>query len=225
MTETTSTDTLAQERMAKDEQSVGVFFAAFAIQYLLHKDMLQNKMNKPNFLKIFGDFSLSVSQRMLVKELIAKKQFLKIVEEIQNLYLEVLSSNPKQQYPHLLYFSRIQKGFLLKQIFGHVEQPLPKYDFINKIIVKDIRELNFEELNNCIWALPVEQQILVISRIFVELGDDNMEKKRKTIVDSFSENLARWKVEMKKHTDNDGILNSPNITMLTSFVDNYYTEE
>lgn len=40
MTETTSTDTLAQERMAKDEQSVGVFFAAFAIQYLLHKDIV-----------------------------------------------------------------------------------------------------------------------------------------------------------------------------------------
>lgn len=224
MTETTKADTLAHEQIAKEEQAVGVFFAAFAVQYLLHKDMLQNKMTKPNFLKIFGDMSLSASQRMFVKELIARKPFNKVVQEMQNLYIEVLSANSKQVFPHVLFFSRIQKGFLIRQIFQHSDQVLPKYEFVGKILVKDVRELNFDELNNSLWTLPVEQQILVISRIFVELGDDNMEKKRKNIIDSFSENIARWKIEMKKHTDDDAILNSPNIVMLTSFVDNYYSE-
>lgn len=225
MTEITRADTLAHEQLARDEQSVGVFFAAFAIQYLLHKDMLQNKMTKPGFLKLFGDVSLSASQRILIKEIIAKKEFSKVVDEIQNLLLESLSANPKQPLPHALYLSRIQKSFLIRQIFRHSSQVLPKYEFIDKVLVKDIRQLNFKELNNNMWTLPADQQVLVLVRLFIELGDDGIAIKRKTLIESFTENLARWKVEMKKHTDNDGILNSANITMLTSFIDNYFAEE
>lgn len=225
MKDITIADTLAHEQLARDEQSVGVFFAAFAVQYLLHKDMLQNKMTKPNFIKLFGDFSLTASQRIFIKEIIGKKEFQKVVEEMQNLLLEALSLNPKQALPHLLYLSRIPKSFLIRQVFKHSDQILPKYDFIDKLIVKDIRELDFSALKNNMWTLPSEQQLLVLVKLFIELGDDKMDKKRKTVIDSFTENLARWKIEMKKHTDNDGILNSANITTLTLFVDNYYATE
>ena len=50
---TSAQNTLAHELSARDEQFVGIFFAAFAIQYYLHKEMLSVKMTAPIFLDFF----------------------------------------------------------------------------------------------------------------------------------------------------------------------------
>lgn len=224
MIEYTKADTIAHEQMAKDEQHIGEFFASFAIQYLLHKDMLQNKLTAPKFLKHFGDISISASQRILIKEIISSKELVKVTDELQNILLESLAPNSKSQRPDLIFLSRIQKAFLIRQIFKHSSTVLPKYEFIEQFINKDIRKLDLKSLYKQMWALSVEQQIIILCRIFASLEQDGMDSKRKTIIDSFSENLTRWKKAMQA-PEYEGILNSPNIVTLSSFIKNFHDPE
>lgn len=227
MIETTKADTVAHEKMAQDEQNIGVFFAAFAIQYLLHKDMLQNILTAPKFLKHFGDFTLSASQRIFIKEIIRSKESetARIVDEMQAAILESMSAKSKYQRPDLFFLSRIQKDFLIKQIFAHSsEEVTPKYEFVEKLLTSNIREINLKNIINTMWILSVEQQILILSRIFVSLSDDGNPKKRKTVIDSFSENLDKWKQAMSK-PPHDVLINTPNIVTMTSFIAQYHSEE
>lgn len=227
MIEITKADTVAQEKMAQDEQNIGVFFAAFAIQYLLHKDMLQNILAAPKFLKHFGDITLSASQRIFIKEIIRTKDSdgARIVDELQGTILESMSAKAKYPRPDLFFLSRIQKDFLIKQIFAHSPQEtLPKYAFIDKFVTSNIREVDLKKLINTMWVLSVEQQILILCRIFVALGNDGNEKNRKTIIDSFSENLDKWKQAMSK-PPYDILLTTPNIITMTAFISQYNATE
>lgn len=226
MIETTKANTAAQDRMAQDEQNIGVFFASFAIQYLLHRDMLQNILSTPQFLKHFGDVSISASQRIFVKEIIRAKdnETSRIVEELQFTLLESMSTKSKNPRPDLFFLSRIQKDFFIKQIFKHTDDIMPKYEFIDKFVTSNIREIDLKTLVNSMWVLSVEQQILILCRIFVALGEDGMPGKRKTIIDSFSENLDKWKIAMSK-PPHDVLINTPNIVTMGGFIDKYHSDD
>lgn len=217
MNETTSTNTLAHEMIARDEQFVGIFFACFAIQYYLHKDMLQNKLTAPSFLKFFGDIEVYASQRVFIKNIIANKKYSKVIEEMQSLFLECSADPIKHPNPHSLFLSRLNKAFLIRQIFHHSDQVLEKYKFIETFLGKDIASLNIDELHSKMWHLPVEQQLLILVRIFSQIRD-GYDNKKKNIMASFAENLLRLKEEIKRNPERHSALQGSNLILFDRLV-------
>lgn len=220
--EYTNIDSIEQANMAKDEQSIGIFFAAFTIQQLFRGEMLQNRFTEPKFLKYFGDIELSASQRVFIKEIINFKNSTQIKDELQSILLECLSPNTRNPRPDLVFLSRIPKDYLVRQIYQRSDEISPRFQFISDYLNLTISQLDFKKLHSQIWPYPVESQILILSKIFTNLAEDGADHKRRTIFQSFSENLSRWKTAMK---NNEGILNSPNIIMLSDFVENYNNSE
>lgn len=184
-------NTLSHELLARDEQNVGIFFASFAIQYYLHKEMLSVKLNHPpKFLDEFQDVELYASQRVFIKNIIGNKKYKTICEEIEGLLLEYNDKISKK--PHDIFLLRLNKSFLIRQIFGHSQQLMEKYRFVRNFIGKEINEISDEELLAKMWHLPVEQQVLVCAAVFSNIKD-NFGNKKKTIADSFIENAKRLK--------------------------------
>lgn len=191
-TSNTGSSTLAHELVAREEQNVGIFFAAFSIQFYLTKEMLKHKLTKPTFLMYFDDVEIYASQRVFIKNIISSHNYKKLCEDIEFVLNE--HNNDHQKQPHEVYLSRINKAFLIRQIFKQTDQVLPKYNFIENYIGKSVAELDIEELYKKMELLPVEQQVLILVRIFNQLKD-NFENKKKTILSSFIENITRIKQE------------------------------
>lgn len=188
LSEQSGQNTLAHELLARDEQFVGIFFAAFAIQYYLHKDMLAKKINPPVFLDFFKDIELYASQRVFIKNIISNKKYKLICEEVQNLLIEYNINQEKR--PYEIFLSRMNKAFLIRQIFKHSNQILEKYRFIGNFINKEINEIDYKILYEKMWHLPIEQQLLICVCIFSKL-QDSFESKKKSIGSSFLENTKR----------------------------------
>ncbi len=193
-TTSTQTEEVAQELLARDEQLVGVFFSALAIQYFLHKDMLNNKLIPPNFVAINGDIQTCATQRMFIKELIHNKKYLKLVEELQMIFLEYVRDPRKYPQPYLLFLSRINKGLLIRQIFSH-GGVVDKYSFIEDFYGK--KQIDLDKLNAKMWHFPIEQQILILAKIYSGI-QDGFEDKKKTIATSYKENVTRFIAEVNK---------------------------
>lgn len=189
---TNTGNTLAHEIILKEEQNIGIFFAAFAIQFYFNKEMMSSKVFKPSFLRFFSDIDIYASQRVFVKNIITNKNYSKVVNAMENLFLEYSGDDSKM--PYLLMLSRINKGFLIRQIFAQTDQILTKYEFINDFIGKDISQLDFNALHEKMQFLPEEQQILILARLFV-LMRDGFEDRKKTLKSSFAENIVRMKHE------------------------------
>jgi hypothetical protein len=189
-TNTTTGNTLAHEIILKEEQNIGIFFAAFAIQLYFNKEMMSSKVYNPNFLRFFSDIDIYASQRVFVKNILTNKSYAKVVITMENLFLEYNGDDSKM--PYLIMLSIINKGFLIRQIFSQTDQILSKYEFIEKFIGKDISHLDFDDLYQKMQLLPEEQQILVLSRLFI-LMRDGFEDRKKTVKASFAENVKRLK--------------------------------
>lgn len=200
--EYSSPNTLAHELIAREEQNVGLFFAAFAIQYYLHKDLLSKKLNTPLFLTFFADNDLYASQRVLIKNIIANKKYKPILEEMERLLLDYNSNSSR--LPYETYLNSINKAFLIRQIFEHTDQTLSKYSFVKEYLEKEISHLDLNELDNSMWSFPTEQKILIIVRIFMQMKD-SFENKKKGIVDSFVENVRRKKDEYASKNKKNGV--------------------
>ena len=190
--EGTSSNTLAHEMIAREEQNIGLFFTAFAIQFYMSREMLRKKLNKPAFILFFGDMEIYASQRVLIKNIITSHHFKKVIEDMDFIFHE--HNEKPDQLPHEIFLSRINKGFLIRQIFKQTDQILSKYHFIDKYVGKEISMLDLDELKKDMEAFPVEQQILVLARIFIQMKD-NFENKKKSIHKSFIENIKRTKDE------------------------------
>lgn len=187
---TNTGNTLAHEIILKEEQNIGIFFAAFAIQFYFHKEMIASKIHKPAFLRLFSDIDIYASQRVFVKNIITNKKYSKIVSTMENLFLEYTGDNSKM--PYLLILSRMNKGFLIRQIFSQTDQVLTKYQFVQNFVGKDISKLDFNLLQDKMQFLPEDQQILILSRLFI-LMRDGFEDRKKTLRSSFAENITRMK--------------------------------
>lgn len=187
---TNTGNTLAHEIILKEEQNIGIFFAAFAIQFYFHKEMITNKVHKPAFLRFFSDIDIYASQRVFIKSIITNKRYNKVVRTIENLFLEYTGDDSKM--PYLLMLSRLNKGFLIRQIFAQTDQILSKYLFINDFVGQDIAQLDFDVLYNKMQILPEEQQVLILARLFI-LMRDGFEDRKKTLKASFAENISRMK--------------------------------
>lgn len=191
-----TSSTLSHEMLAQDEMNVGLFFASFAIQgYLKHK-VIKAGVNLPYFIRFYGDLKISAAQRIFIKEILEDKNYEKIADDMMSLLLESQDGRERQAY--LIFLGRINKSFLIRQIFHHTEQILDKYKFISKYINLNIRDISFKDLMDNIWMLSIEQQILILARIFVSLKDKN-QKGMKTIKDSFKENLMRLEEKVKEN--------------------------
>lgn len=186
--EKVSSSTLAHEMVAREEQNVGIFLSAFAIQYYFSKEMLKYKLYKPKLLTYFGDMELYASQRVLIKTLISNPLYHYIIDKIALLLLEN-NQNP-EKLPHEVLLSKMNKAFIIRQIFQQTDQILPKYEFINKFINVNIVDLDLSRLFEAMKDLPIEQQILVLTRVFSNTKDD-FEAKKKSLNDSFYENIKR----------------------------------
>lgn len=204
-TTTTGSNTLAHELVAREEQNVGIFLASFAIQFYLHKDLLKYKLNKPTFLIYFGDVEIFASQRVMIKSIISNPKYKEFCQEIENILLE--HNDNLDQQPQEILFADMRKSFLIRQIFKQTDQVLPKYNFIEKFIDLPISELNFDNLAKEMTHLPVEEQVLVMVRIFNHMKD-TFESKKKSIISSFIENIKRTKDDYQyknKYTGQEAI--------------------
>ena len=112
------------------------------------------------------------------------------------------------------------KSFLIRQIFGHSSQVLPKYTFINKYLEIDITKVNIDMLFREMENLSIEEQVLCLSRIFIKLQDQYVDK-QKTIKQSFEENLKRTKEELINNQESRKNVNMKNIDMLEEFYKNW----
>lgn len=191
--EYSSPNTLAHELVAREEKSVEIFFAAFAIQYYVHKDMLANTLNPPGFIKFFGDIEIYASQRVFINNLINNKKYKTVLVKMEKLFLEYNINSTR--LPYQSYLNSFNKAFLIRQIFEHTDQTLSKYAFMKDFVDKDIIDIDLDILDQKMIHLPVEQKILILVRIFVQLKD-NFENKKKEIMESFLENIKRKKEEL-----------------------------
>ncbi len=207
--------TMAHELVARDEQSVGIFFSSVAIQYFLHKDMIQSKINPPEFIKFFADIEIYGSQRVFIKNLISNKNYAKVLDEMRSLFMECDKSPDKHSYT--LFLARINKSFLIRQIFRHTDQVLDKYNFIDKFVNPDINNINMDELYKSMWLLPVEQQILILTRVFISI-QDTMDTKKKNILLSFAENVARVQDEIKRNPSRHQPIEISNVVNFGKFI-------
>lgn len=213
-----NTTTVAHELVARDEQIVGVFFSAFAIQYFLHKDMLNNKLMPPNFLNIFGDIETYATQRMFIKNLIGNKKYIKVIEDIQGVFLEYCANPTKNPQPYLLFLSRINKAFLIRQVFNHSDQILEKYQFIEDFLNQE--QVDLDKLNTKMWHFPVEQQILILARIYSTIHDDYDDKK-KTVFNSYRENVQRLIEEVNKNPNRYQVIQVNNLKLFKKSLMDY----
>lgn len=188
--EKVSSSTLAHEMVAREEQNVGIFLSAFAIQYYFSKEMLKYKLNKPKLLMYFGDIELYASQRVLIKNIISNPFYHHIIDKISVLLLE--HNQNSEKLPHEMLLSKMNKAFIIRQIFQQTDQILPRYEFIDKFINISIVELDLNRLFEAMKDMPIEQQILILTRIFSNMKDD-FEEKKKSLNDSFNENIKRVK--------------------------------
>ncbi len=212
--------TLAHEMVARDEKHVGIFFAAFAIQYLLHKDLLQIEFVEPKFLNLFHDIEITASQRVFIKNLISTRKFVKVLEELRGFFLEYkidLLENKIEKQPYNIFLGKINKSFLIRQIFKHSEPVLEKFQFLDDFLEKNIHDLNFNELYLKIYNFNIEQQILILARLFANMDDEYINK-RKSIINSFDENIQRTKEEMKRNRERYSIKEFNNIVLFEHFV-------
>ncbi len=215
--------TLAHEMVARDEQQIGIFFASFAIQYLLHKDLLQVEFIEPKFLNLFHEIEITASQRVFIKNLISTRKFVKVLEELRSFFLEYkmeFLENRIEKQPYYLFLSKINKSFLIRQIFKHSEPVLEKFQFLDDYMKKDIHELDFNELYGKIYNFSIEQQILILARLFSNMDDEYIQK-RKTILNSFDENIQRTKDEMKRNRERYSIKEFNNIVLFEHFINHY----
>lgn len=213
-----NTTTVAHELVARDEQIVGVFFSAFAIQYFLHKDMLNNKLISPNFLNIFADIETYATQRMFIKNLIGNKKYSKVIEDLQSIFLEYCANPTKNSQPYLLFLSRINKAFLIRQVFQHSDQVLEKYQFIQDFLGQE--QIDFDKLNTKMWHFPAEQQILILARIYSTIHDE-YEEKKKTIMNSYKENVQRLIEEVNKHPSRYQVIQVNNLKLFKKSLIDY----
>jgi hypothetical protein len=216
-----NTTTVAHELVARDEQIIGVFFAAFSIQYFLHKDMLNNKLVPPNFLNIFSDIETHATQRMFIKNLIGNKKYIKVIEDLQSVFLEYCSNFTKNPQPYLLFLSRINKAFLIRQVFNHSDQILEKYQFIEDFLGQE--QVDLDKLNSKMWHFPVEQQILILARIYSTIHDDYDDKK-KTIMSSYKENVKRLIDEVNKNQNRYQVIQVNNLKLFKKALLDYDEE-
>ncbi len=215
-TTTSNTTTVAHELVARDEQIIGNFFAALAIQYFLHKDMLNNKLVPPSFITIFSDVETFATQRMFIKNLIGNSKYIKVIEEVQSLYLEYCSNPRKNPQPFLLFLSRINKAFLIRQIFNHSDQILDKYQFVEDFLGQP--QIDLDKLNAKMWHFPVEQQILILARIY-STTNDSYEDKKKTILNSYKENVQRLITEVNRNPNRYQVIQVNNLKLFVQDLD------
>lgn len=209
-TSSNAATTVAHELIARDEQIVGTFFSAIAIQYFLHKDMLNNKLMPPSFITINSDVETFATQRMFVKNLIGNNKYIKVIEELQSLFLEYCANPKKNPQPYLLFLSRINKAFLIRQIFNHSNQILEKYQFVEDFIGQ--QQIDLDKLNAKVWHFPVEQQILILARIYSTISD-GYEDKKKTILNSYKENVQRLIAEVNKNPNRYQVIQVNNLKL------------
>ncbi len=209
-TSSNAATTVAHELIARDEQIIGTFFSAIAIQYFLHKDMLNNKLIPPTFITINSDVETFATQRMFIKNLIGNTKYIKVIEELQSLFLEYCSNPKKNPQPYLLFLSRINKAFLIRQIFNHSNQILEKYQFVEDFIGQ--QQIDLDKLNAKMWHFPVEQQILILARIYSTIND-TYEDKKKTILNSYKENVQRLIAEVNKNPNRYQVIQVNNLKL------------
>lgn len=193
--ENISSNTLAHELVAREEQNVGIFFAAFAIQYYLTKEMLHYNLHKPGFLVFVGDIELYASQRVFIKNIILNTKYQHLISKMEFILLE--HNAHAEKLPHEILLSKFNKAFLIRQIFKQTDQVLPKYSFIDKYLGINIIDLDLDELYISMEDLTIEQQVLVLTRIFSQLTD-SFEGKKKSIYSSFIGNIKSIRQELIK---------------------------
>lgn len=186
--------TLAHELVAREEHNVGIFIAAFAIQYYFSKEMVKHSLVTPKFLMNYGATDIYASQRVFIKNIIRHPDYKQIINKLYNILIEY-NSSPKQ-LPQELLLAKINKAFVIRQIFKQTDQVLPRYDFMDEFVDKNIADLDMDLLYDAMSALPLEQQILVLARIYAHLTDQFEDKKR-SINTSFLENIRRWLSDAK----------------------------
>jgi len=172
----------------KNEEFVGIFFAAFAIQFYLHKDFHSIKITSVEYLDQFKNIDIYASQRVFIKNIISNKKYKILCEEIK--YLLIEHNSKKELAPHQIFLSRINKEAELKQLFSPVSSSSDKYRFIREIEKKGISDINMEELYSKMWHLSIEQQILICIYLFSKFTDQ-YESKKKSIKESFLENATK----------------------------------
>lgn len=185
----------ALQQLNKNEEEISVFFSALAAQYFLHKDLLTTKMTAPQFIYNHSEYETCASQRAFIKDLLSNPDYRKVVDEFQALFSEYCLELNKKNTPSSIFLSRINKAFLIRQIFGYEESDT-KFKFIEEFLGKST--IDFEKLKQKIWQLQVEQQIIVLARIYGSITD-NYTTKRKTLLNSYRENLHRLTVDAKQH--------------------------
>ena len=191
-----------QNNSLKDEQYVGIFFAAFVIQYYLHKDFSTVAIETVEYLEPFKDIELYASQRVFIKNIISNKKYRIMCEEIKYLLFEYNSK--KEKAPHDIFLSRINKEVQLKQIFAQGNDILEKYKFVHELAKKDVSEIDMDELHKKIWHFSIEQQILICIYLFSKIKD-NYDTKKKSIGDSFVENSMKIREAFIKMGKKSGI--------------------
>lgn len=203
-----NTESVAIELVARDEQQVGIFFSALAIQYFLHRDMLSTKIISPSFVSLFSDVDTKASQRIFIKELIHNEKFSKVIEDLQILFLEYCGNPKKNPQPYQAFLGRINKAFLIRQIFNHSNQVLEKYAFIEDFL--GLQQIDLDRLNAKMWHFPIEQQILILARVYASVNDP-LENKVKTIGESYKENVTRFVSEVNKYPNKYQIIQVENL--------------
>lgn len=183
----TNSVTFSHEIVAIEEARIGVFFAAWAIQYLLTPKMLRMKNIAPLYLEKNANVELYAAQRVFVMKLIEHPAFKDVENEMEFLLGQYALDNTID--PDSLFLNSINKSFLIRQIFKKTAQVLPKYNFIEDFIGVSLKNFDWDLLAEKLKVLPIEQKILVIARIFDRTGDNV--NRNKTIIGSFIENSKR----------------------------------
>lgn len=182
-------NTLAHEMIAKEEENIAIFFASFAIQSYMKRNVLNQKnMKTPFFIDKHKNIILYASQRFLIRNIIINKNYLDINNYIEQLFIDTDGNKD----PEVLFFHNTNKAFLIRQIFQQTDQVLKKYDFVNKFLLLKFSEIDFDLLKEEMSALNIKEQILVLVRVFSNMTDEFKDKSR-TIGVSFLENIARQK--------------------------------
>jgi hypothetical protein len=193
----------SHELVAKEEQNIGIFFAAFAIQFYLHKGYLSKVNRVPVYLKYYHDIEIYASQRVFINTLLTNKNFADFISSITVFFDQYLKDSNK--FPHVHYLDSLSTGktFLIRQIFELTDQMLSKYKFIKDIIKCDITSLDFNKLYDDLNKFAPDQQIMILARIFLGLKDSH-NNKMKSIKYSFKENIEKVKKEFdaKNKTNN-----------------------
>lgn len=181
-------NTLAHELIAKEEQNVFIFFVAYAIQFYMTKDIIQNEIKTPFFISDCKDIELYASQRVFIKKILSNPKYKNINKELENLFL----TNDGAKKLDTIFFNKLNKAFLIRQIFKQTDQVLQKYQFIDNFIDLEFYDIDLNELLKEMKHLTIKEQILVLVRVFSNIKD-MFENKKKTIGTSFLENINRIK--------------------------------